>query len=803
MEPQKKSFLSKPKNSLPTIGLLVDWLHTQYQLDVFNGASDFARDQKVNLLCFEGGCIYSSREYEAQRTILFDLVGPENVDGLIIMSASIGHFTSYEMTKEFCQHFHPLPVVSIAMEFDDIPSVLTDNKSGFRDLLIHLIEVHGFTRFAFIGGPDDNQDSIERFRIFQDVLKEFQITFDDNLMIQGDFTFQSGGNAVKTLLDKRKAHVDVIIAASDDMALGALDELNARDIQVPEDIALVGFDNLEIGSYASPPLTTVDQSFYEQGRRAAEMVLDLIRHKKVSYQTKIPTKMVARDSCGCFSELTAKAAGGGVMVSHPFPTNSILARNRKQILAEIVHNTRHLFSGGKNNRYVQLIDPILDALFQELEGQPKNGFLKTFARVLRRTTRDDLNLFKWQEILSELRRSISPFISDPIVLNQVEDLWHQARVLSGEMAILKEKRRIHESLENSGILNLIREELLFTLDMDHLVDVLAKRLPETGVKSFFMSAYDDPDPTSHMASKLILAFNEDKTVTNSGKNITFPSRQLVPSHILPKNKPFNMVVVSLNFAQTQFGLALFDIGLNDVGICSAIRRILCSAIQGVTLFNQVQEHAKYWAAEQEHLKNETRLRKVVEGFIKTIALTVETRDPYTAGHQFRVADLVCAIGDELALPKDTLEGLRMASIVHDLGKIYIPVDILNRPGRLRDVELNLIKIHPQIAYDILKSFEFPWPIAEIILQHHERLNGSGYPSGLRGDQILFEAKILAVADVIEAMASYRPYRPAMGIDKALQEISDKRGILYDPEVVDVCLRLFQVKGFQLQEQKWF
>lgn len=792
-----------PKNSLPTIGLLVDWLHTQYQLDVLNGAADFARDQKINLLCFEGGCIFSNREYEAQRTILFDLVGPENVDGLIIMSASIGHFTTCEMVKDFCAHFYPIPVVSIAMEFDGIPSVLTDNTTGFKDLLVHLIEVHGFTKLAYIGGPADNRDAIERYGIFQDILRDHGILPDDNLIIQGNFTYISGGNAVKTLLDKKKSNFDVIVAASDDMALGALDELNARGIQVPEDIALVGFDNLEIGSYASPPLTTVDQSFYEQGRRAAEIVLDLIRHKKIPFQTKIPTKLIVRDSCGCFSELTAKAAGGGIRFNPPIAINSLLVKNRKQILAEIIHNTRHLLADGKTNRYIQLIEPVLDAMFDELDKQHKNGFLKTFSKVLRQTARDDLSLFKWQEILSELRRSILPYISDPGVLNQVEDLWHQARVLNGEMAILKEKRRIHESLENSDVLNLIREELLFTLDMAHLVDVLAKRLPETGVKSCYMSAFNDPDHSSYLTSKLILAFNEQGPIPTTGQNMIFPSRQLIPSHVLPKNKPFNMIVVSLNYAQTQFGLVLFDIGLNNVSICSSLRRILCSAIQGVTLFNQVQEHAKYLVAEQEHLKNEMELRKVIEAFIKTIALTVETRDPYTAGHQFRVAELACAIGNELGLPREKMEGLRMASIVHDLGKIYVPVDILNKPGRLRDVELNLIKIHPEIAFDILKSFDFPWPIAQIILQHHERLNGSGYPSGLLSDQIMFEAKILAVADVIEAMASHRPYRPALGINVALKEISDKRGILYEPEVVDVCLRLFQEKGYQLSEQDWF
>jgi putative nucleotidyltransferase with HDIG domain len=179
-----------------------------------------------------------------------------------------------------------------------------------------------------------------------------------------------------------------------------------------------------------------------------------------------------------------------------------------------------------------------------------------------------------------------------------------------------------------------------------------------------------------------------------------------------------------------------------------------------------------------------------------LANTVEMRDPYTAGHQLRVAQLACALGQEMGLSQDQLEGIRVMGFLHDIGKIGIPAEILNKPGRLNEVEANLVKTHAGIGYAILKDLEFPWPVAQAILQHHERLDGSGYPSGLADRQIILEARILAVADVVEAMASFRPYRPAVGIDVAMKEISRNRGRLYDPEVVDVCLRLFKEKGFK-------
>jgi putative two-component system response regulator len=190
------------------------------------------------------------------------------------------------------------------------------------------------------------------------------------------------------------------------------------------------------------------------------------------------------------------------------------------------------------------------------------------------------------------------------------------------------------------------------------------------------------------------------------------------------------------------------------------------------------------------------LRRTIDGIINTIALTVETRDPYTAGHQRRVADLARAIAMEMKLSDESVEGTYLAGLIHDLGKISIPAEILSKPGLLSKNEFNLIKEHPQIGYEILKEIEFPWPIADIVFQHHERIDGTGYPSGLSKHDILIEARIIAVADVVEAIASHRPYRPSLGIDLALKEIRKNAGILYDEDIVDLCTTLFSEKGFR-------
>jgi PAS domain S-box-containing protein len=202
---------------------------------------------------------------------------------------------------------------------------------------------------------------------------------------------------------------------------------------------------------------------------------------------------------------------------------------------------------------------------------------------------------------------------------------------------------------------------------------------------------------------------------------------------------------------------------------------------------------------EEELKlTNQKLQKAMKNTIQAIALILEKRDPYTAGHQKRMTKLACAIAEEISLSPDKIGGLYIAGIIHDIGKINISTEILSKPGRLSEIELSLIQTHPQVGSDMLKEMELPGGVSSIVLQHHERMDGSGYPSGLSGEAIFLEARILAVADVVEAMASHRPYRPALGLDQAWEEITKNKGKLYDPEVVDACLKLFKKKGFKFE-----
>jgi HD-GYP domain-containing protein (c-di-GMP phosphodiesterase class II) len=202
---------------------------------------------------------------------------------------------------------------------------------------------------------------------------------------------------------------------------------------------------------------------------------------------------------------------------------------------------------------------------------------------------------------------------------------------------------------------------------------------------------------------------------------------------------------------------------------------------------------------REHLEEVAGLQPALLQAVEAVSSAIEQRDPYSVGHQARVARLSSSIGAELGLPEPQIDGVYIAAVVHDVGELDVPVELIGYPGKLSEIELNIVRRHPEIGHAIFKEVRFPWPIADIVLQHHERLDGSGYPQGLTAPQILLESKVLAVADVVEAMSAQRPHRPAQGIKAALSEIEQHRGVLYDSDAADACLRLFAEKGFEFSD----
>ncbi|BCB26824.1 hypothetical protein SKTS_17100 [Sulfurimicrobium lacus] len=228
----------------------------------------------------------------------------------------------------------------------------------------------------------------------------------------------------------------------------------------------------------------------------------------------------------------------------------------------------------------------------------------------------------------------------------------------------------------------------------------------------------------------------------------------------------------------------------EIGVDCYVKKPIDPQELIAAIFKSTRVHFQKQALEKEH----ERVLELMQQTVAALARAIEKRDPYTDGHQKRVSQLAVAIAEEMGMTKAMINGIRLAAMVHDIGKIHVPAEILSRPGRLTPSEFALIQQHPQSGFEIVGDIDFPWPIGQIILQHHERLDGAGYPNGLKGEDILVEASVIGVADVVDAMATDRPYRAALGIEAALEEIRDKRGKLFDPLIVDACVRVIEKAG---------
>jgi HD-GYP domain-containing protein (c-di-GMP phosphodiesterase class II)/DNA-binding LacI/PurR family transcriptional regulator len=772
--------VTKKSKYRPTFGFLVDNIESSYQSNILKGVINFVEENDINLLCFEGGAIETYFQYEIYQNKIYQLVNKNNLDGLIILAATIARDCSSESIKYFCQSFSPLPVVSIGYEIENIPSVLIENRKGFLDLMEHIITTHNCKRIAFIKGTQGNHDAQERYSVYKEALHLHQIPLQDELVVKGDFLPESGVKAIKTLLDKRKVSFDAIVASNDHMAIGAIEELRKRGIYVPYDVIVTGFDNLNVSAFSIPALTTISQPLYEQGKIASQALLDLISHKKVEQKIVLPSELIIRDSCSYYCSIKSYK-GKKEDCSLPLLENLDNDYNISLLTDQFIKKLSYHKIKVPSKKITQ---NLFTAFLKGIEKNKKEEFYKLVNQIASTETSSTNSRNSFHILFSAFRSTILPMITDAKKISAAEDMFYHSIVLFCQEFI---HNTIYSQDEILGvhwfINNILQQQLYYILDKSHQIDVLNRRLPEVGIKTCFISLYSE---TKDKEAEIVLSFNESGIIDPSHWEKYIFSEKLLPKNCFPEKKRFSYLVESLK----NLGFMIIEMVPEEKRrIYRILRDLISIALQSSILFQEVQE-------QKNNLNlSLTSIRQAMEGYIETMALILETRDPYTAGHQRRVSDLARGIADEMGLSKSIVESIRMAGLVHDLGKICIPSEILNKPGRLQDIEFQLIKTHPAIGYNVLKNIEFPWPIADIVHQHHEKLDGSGYPLGLSGDQIRIEAKILCVADVVEAISSHRPYRAALGIEKALEEITKNKGKFYDEKAVKACITLFKEKNY--------
>ncbi|MCG2783866.1 MAG: substrate-binding domain-containing protein [Anaerolineae bacterium] len=599
----------------PTLGFLLASLNTGASRALWPGLLDAAARLDINLVSFPGGRLRSSTAFESQRNQIFDLASTECLDGLVTWASSLGGVLSPGEISAFHQRYEGLPMVSLAQFMEGLPAVALDSYQGMRALLTHLIKEHGFTRLAFIRGPEEHYYAQERYRAYLDTLQAHDLPLIPELVTR-PLRWESGAEAVQILLDERglKPGVDfqAVVAVSDMLALWALKTLQARGYDIPGDVAVTGFNNSIEERLSTPPLTTVDLPFYDQGAKSVELLLAQLNGETVPALMTLPSSLVVRESCGCASAAVAQASFQPQEKARD--TESIPVRLRETPEREKCLTEMAQAAGGTLPDGLRVgLNILLDELISSLENFPaftkkKNRFLQILDDLLNQAMRTHLDVLTWNDVLSVLRRWALPGLNAD-ARAALEALLSQARVVVSEAERRAQAYWQWQAERQTENLRETNRALLTTFDVRQLGDVLYEHLPGLGIPSAYLVLYD-----ASGFSRLMMAYTEQGRAALDPAGWRFATRQLLPPEFLPHERRYSLVVEPLYFQEKSLGYAVFEIGPREGNIYELLRANLSSAIQGALLFDEIQQ-ARLTAEKADRIK--TRLLANVSHELRT------------------------------------------------------------------------------------------------------------------------------------------------------------------------------------------
>jgi DNA-binding LacI/PurR family transcriptional regulator len=564
-----------------TVGVLVDWFKDSYQSTVLAGLSDAALRGNTNLVIFAGGVLGAPAADGLDRNFVFDLPGPRNVDGMVVLGCALSNQLGTAAVEALVSRWSPMPLASVALALPGIPSVLLDEAPGMRQALEHLVARHGCRRIAFIRGPAVNAEAERRYAIYRTVLADHGIELDPRLVCEGTFLPVSGAAAVATLVDERKVDFDAVVASNDYMALAAIAAIQERGVQVPSDVAVVGFDDLEETRYSTPPLTTVRQPVRQNGETGLELVLAQLEGREAPAETIGATELVTRQSCGCVSGL-ARAGRAGPVTPTPTGIESLLREHAGALrdqMAQAVQGAAATLDAGWNRR-------LLEALEAELRGAGVGLFANTLDGLLGSLVTAGEDVAAWQGMVSTLRRLLLPALAnEPLRLVAAEDIWHEARILISDLA---ERAQAQQRLRAQTLARALHESstaLRATQDMPALVAALAAQLPRLGIPGCWLALFEGREGAARTRARLTLAWRDGAPIAadGGGGDRVFDVAELVPRDALPANRRFTLVVEPLYFRGEPFGFLVLERGPREGIVYEALGEQVSNALQRIRL----------------------------------------------------------------------------------------------------------------------------------------------------------------------------------------------------------------------------
>jgi PAS domain S-box-containing protein len=594
----------------------------------WSGVVDEARKRDVNLFCFTGGYWTDPGSFQTQASVLYDLVNAENVDGVISWASLIGAYVSADENRAFHERYSTLPLVAIGGTFEGIPNLVVDTYKGMHAAIVHLIEAHGHRRLAFISGPEGNFYAQERYQAYVDTLQAHGIPLDPNLVTPPvPWDTPMGMQSMRLLLDERRLRprvdFEAIVAASDHLLLGALEVLREREIQVPGDVAAVGFNDILDGRVNIPPLTTGIRPSVQVGYQAVETLLALIEGAQVPAKTVVPSGLVIRQSCGCLGPAMEQAAVGLVEASTE-TLESVLASRRAEILSEMSQAVGESEKAAGNGA-----ERLLEGFVGELKRGMPGLLMRELDEVSRQVMAAGSDVAAWQGAISALRRLLLPHLSGP-TLAQAEDLWQQARVAIAEKARLAQAQVQLQAARQAQMLREIGAALITTFDTKGLMDVLAESLPRLGIPSCYLSLYENSEKPVEW-SRLMMAYNENGRIELEPGGRRFRSQKLAPDGVRPQGRQFSYVVEPLYFQKKQLGFVLFEIGPQEGAVYETLREQISSSLYGATLVQQVERRAIQLQTAAEVSRAASSILDLNELLSRTVELIHDRFDLYYTG----------------------------------------------------------------------------------------------------------------------------------------------------------------------------
>lgn len=610
-----------PSSERITVGVFASQVGRAWGAQFLAGVADAARELNINLVHFIGGKLSPIATGGAKPSFgLYDLATPDQFHGLLL-TADVAHGVSAAELEMFRALYGNLPIVTQSVPLNGATMFIPDNVQGMSALIRHLIEHHGYKRIAFVRGPAGQIDADQRFQAYQDELKAHNLRFDEKLVVNGDFTPESGREAVRILLDERGVRFQAVAAANDRMAFGALEALQQRGVRVPDDVAVTGFDDQREAQALGVPLTTVRQSFYTAGKNALQTLVKRIQGHTIQRQVVTPTQLLVRWSCGCLPENVRQAA----VPPREVAKTGRLENKREAAMRALLNSAGVTEQDSALPQYRQAFGHAWDAFLMALhEKATSDDFLKAINAMIEVMQGQNLPPLIWHNVLSMMRKYALGGITDHTVMLQAENLFQQARLLTSE---LSQRWQAYQRLaleQQEELLQAFSFSMAPAMSLDEIGAAISKHFPEMGIERWYVMFYSDvsapqpitaPPPENY---RLLLQYENAKFEVPH-KPLPLGTGQLVPRGKTPASHRYAAVVMPLTLAKNRFGFMWVEMGPQDWEVYARIRNLVSSALLRTMLVSQREEAQK----QVEHLLAEARERAqelaIAKEFAESIA----------------------------------------------------------------------------------------------------------------------------------------------------------------------------------------